>query len=215
MGRWRATARDADFGSLAGMRETLDRSTGALVPVDPDAPHEGWVRADADRQAVGECEHPIRHGLKDDAKAVFSVDADLLARIEPDHVYPYLRSKHIVKYGLFGHDRHLVPTRRAGEDNEAELRERAPATYEYLAANRERLRARSSTWFDDGPFYSLFGLGEYTWAPYKLVWCRLGFKPHFAVASTRNSGRRRSFPAITACSWRWRTARPPTTSVRC
>ena len=30
----------------------------------------------------------------------------------------------------------------------------------------------------------MFGLGEYTWSAYKVVWCRLGFKPHFAVVST-------------------------------
>jgi hypothetical protein len=126
----------------------------------------------------------VRHGLKDDAKAVFSVDAGLLDRIEPTHVYPYLRSKHVVKWGLFGHDRFLVPQRRAGEDNEETLARETPATYEYLRHNRDRLEARGSSWFDSGPFYSLFGLGPYTWAPYKVVWCRLGFKPHFAVVST-------------------------------
>jgi hypothetical protein len=173
-----------DFSSLAAMRASLSRTERDLVPVDPDDPASSWVSADAERRALGECAHRIRHGLKDDAKAVFSVDDDLLSRIELDHVYPYLRSKHIVKYGLFGHDRHLVPMAQTGEDNEAVLRESTPATYEYLAENRERLLDRSSSWLEDGPFYNLFGLGEYTWAPYKLVWCRLGFKPHFAVVST-------------------------------
>jgi adenine-specific DNA-methyltransferase len=31
----------------------------------------------------------------------------------------------------------------------------------------------------------VFGLGEYTWADYKVAWCRLGFKPDFTVVSTR------------------------------
>jgi SAM-dependent methyltransferase len=173
------------FASLASFRETLERTETELVPVDPDAPGGSWVRADAERAALGPCEHTVRHGVKDDAKAVYALDREQARALEPDHVYPYLRSRHVVKFGLFGHDLHLVPLRRLGEDNEAELRRDCPATYEYLAANRERLEARASSWLDRGPFYTLFGLGDYTWADYKVVWCRLGFKPHFAVVSTR------------------------------
>jgi hypothetical protein len=173
------------FASFASLRESLGRTTTELVPVDPDAPAGAWVRADAERAALGPCEHTIRHGVKDDAKAVYALDREQARALEPDHVYPYLKSRHVVKFGLFGHDLHLVPLRRIGEDNEAELRRDCPATHEYLAANRERLEARASSWLDRGPFYTLFGLGDYTWADYKVVWCRLGFKPHFAVVSTR------------------------------
>ncbi|MFB6090402.1 MAG: type I restriction endonuclease subunit M [Halobellus sp.] len=174
------------FASLARMRESFDASSTRLVPADPDDPTSPWIRADAERQALGDGDYRVRHGLKDDAKAVYSVDRETIDRhdLEPDHLYPYLRSKHVVKYGLFGYDIHLVPQREAGEDNEAELRRDAPRTYAYLDAHRDRLLDRGSTWFDDGPFYSLFGLGSYTWADYKVVWCRLGFKPHFAVVST-------------------------------
>ena len=183
---WEPTDRPADFGSLSGLRSTLARTETALRPVDPAAEASPWHRTDAAVDALGECAYRIRHGLKDDAKAVFSVDERVLEAVESTHVYPYLRSKHVVKWGLFGHDRFLVPQRQAGEDNECELAREAPATYDYLERHRDRLEARGSSWFDAGPFYSLFGLGPYTWAPYKVVWCRLGFKPHFAVVSTRD-----------------------------
>jgi len=181
---WEPTDATAAFGSLDTLRSTLERTETGFAPVDADDPAGPWHRVDADVAAVGECAYRIRHGLKDDAKAVFSVDDELLARVESTHVYPYLRSKHVVKWGLFGHDRFLVPQRQAGEDNEAALAAETPATYDYLEDHRERLVGRGSSWFDSGPFYSLFGLGPYTWAPYKVVWCRLGFKPHFAVVST-------------------------------
>jgi hypothetical protein len=180
---WEPTDRDADFGSLAALRGSLARTGTELRPVDGQ--REGpWLRTDAAVDALGDCAYRIRHGLKDDAKAVFSVDSALLSDVESTHVYPYLRSKHVVRWGLFGHDQFLVPQRRAGEDNERALREEAPATYDYLRRHRDRLEARGSSWFDAGPFYSLFGLGPYTWAPYKVVWCRLGFRPRFAVVST-------------------------------
>ena len=181
---WEPTAERPAFGSLDRLAATHDRTETALTPVSAADPAGPWQRVDADRSALGDCSYRIRHGLKDDAKAVFSVDDALLAEIEPTHVYPYLRSKHVVKWGLFGHDRFLVPQRQAGEDNEATLERQTPRTYDYLRRHRERLDARGSSWFDSGPFYSLFGLGPYTWAPYKVVWCRLGFKPHFVVVST-------------------------------
>ena len=174
------------FASLARMRASFGRAETRLVPADPDDPTSPWIRADAERSALGSSPYRIRHGVKDDAKSVYALDRETIEEqeLESEHIFPYLKSKHIVKYGLFGHDLQLVPQRQAGEDNERELQQEAPATYAYLDAHRERLIDRGSSWFDDGPFYSLFGLGSYTWAAYKVVWCRLGFKPHFTVVST-------------------------------
>ncbi|WP_424018255.1 N-6 DNA methylase [Halorientalis pallida] len=175
----------ADFGSGAAFRESATATATELVPLDPEDATTPWLRADAERAALGSCAHEIRHGLKDDANDVFGLARDDLAQIEPDLVYPYLKSRHVRKWGLTGHDLRLIPQTQAGEDNEAWLREEYPETYDYLRANREALTDRSSSWLDRGPFYSVFGLGEYTWADYKVAWCRLGFKPHFTVVSTR------------------------------
>jgi hypothetical protein len=179
---WTATDDRPRFDSWDAMESTLDGTETAYRPVAD--PGSAWVRADAERQALGTCEYRIRHGVKDDAKAVFSLGRETARSLEPDHVFPYLRSKHVVKFGLFGHDLHLVPERRAGDGDAERLRRDCPRTYDYLDERRDRLDARGSSWFDAGPFYSLFGVGPYTWADYKVVWCRLGFKPHFAVVST-------------------------------
>ena len=184
---WRANdGGTVSFASAAALRDSAATVETELVPLDDEDWTTAWVRADLAREAQGACAHEIRHGLKDDAAAVFGLDRDDLAAVETARVFPYLRSRHVRKFGLTGHDLRLVPADRAGEDNEAELRERYPGTYDYLATHRETLLDRSSAWLDRGPFYTQFGLGPYTWAPYKVVWCRLGFKPDFAVASTRS-----------------------------
>jgi len=172
------------YSTVEAMRETLDHETTGMIPVEEDDPHSSWVREDAENRALGDCEHDIRHGVKDDAKDVYSIDRSRLGELEHDQIYPYIRSKHVVKYGLFGYDLHLVPIRTANEDNESELKNDCPKTYEYLESNRRTLENRSSRWLKQGTFYNLFGLGEYTWSDYKVVWCRLGFKPQFAVVST-------------------------------
>jgi hypothetical protein len=173
-----------DFATAEAMRETLDTEQVDIVPVDETDSESAWVRADAERAALGECAHRIRHGVKDDAQDVFSISREEVGDLEPDLIYPYLKSRHVVKYGLFGHELRLVPLRKANEDNERELKGRYPETYRYLESHREALENRSSSWLKKGPFYNVFGLGEYTWRDYKVVWCRLGFKPHFAVVST-------------------------------
>jgi hypothetical protein len=181
---WSEGSESPDVSSDTSIRQTFEHEATSMVSLG-EAVESRWVRADAGTRAVGKCAHEIRHGVKDDAKAVFSIDRDQCGDLEHDHLYPYLRSKHIVKYGLFGHDIHLVPLRKANADNETALQSDCPRTYAYLQANRDRLDNRSSTWLTQGTFYNMFGLGEYTWSAYKVVWCRLGFKPHFAVVSTR------------------------------
>ncbi|WP_276299300.1 N-6 DNA methylase [Halorussus lipolyticus] len=181
---WTTRGDTADFATAEAMRDTLATEAVGVVPVDSDDGSSAWIREDAERAALGECAHEIRHGVKDDAQDVFSIARDEVADLEDDLIFPYLKSRHIVKYGLFGHDRRLVPLRKANDDNERELQNQYPKTYQYLENHREALEDRSSSWLDKGPFYNVFGLGEYTWRDYKVVWCRLGFKPHFAVVST-------------------------------
>ncbi|WP_117368105.1 N-6 DNA methylase [Natrarchaeobaculum sulfurireducens] len=181
---WKKVSGKPSFTSVDVMRETLKHEETGMIPVEEDDPSSSWVREDAENRALGECEHDIRHGVKDDATDVYSIDRDQLGDLEPDFVYPYLKSKHVVKYGLFGHELHLVPIKKANEDNETEIQNNCPKTYEYLKSHRQALEDRSSTWLDKGTFYNVFGLGEYTWSDYKVVWCRLGFKPHFTVVST-------------------------------
>ncbi|MFB6143262.1 MAG: N-6 DNA methylase [Halorientalis sp.] len=179
---WSGTAA---YDSGEAFQASATATEAELVPLEPDDPTTAWVPADADRAALGDCAHEIRHGLKDDASAVFGLDRGDLDRVDDALVYPTIASRHVRPWGLDGHDLRLVPQRKAGEDNESWLRERYPDTHAYLADHRATLADRSSAWLDDGPFYTVFGLGEYTWAPYKLVWCRLGFSPAFAVVSTR------------------------------
>lgn len=174
----------ANFSTATALRDTLTAEKTQIIPLDEDDPTSAWIREDAERGALGECDHDIRHGVKDDAQDVFSIDRGQLEKLEPDLIYPYIKSKHVVKYGLFGHELRLVPIQKANQDNEDELKNQYPETYQYLTDHREQLEGRSSSWLQQGTFYNIFGLGSYTWSDYKVVWCRLGFKPHFAVVST-------------------------------
>ena len=150
---------------------------------------------------VGRCPYEIRHGLKHDAADIIIVDPierkedKVLIRskadgeeyeIEADTVYPFLQPRHIGAWGIKGYTYAIIPQHKAGEDNENELAKTLPLTYSYLTRFKDRFLSRKSRIFGKKPFYTLFGLGKYTWKPFKVCWCGLGFKPEFVVVGSVN-----------------------------
>lgn len=150
----------------------------------------------------GENPYEIRHGLKHDAAEVLifrgiEKNDDLLRiqrlaadetiyEIEPDWIYPFLQPRHLKQWGREGYFYFLMPQRKAGEDNEKELVEQFPLTHAFLKHFAPQFAARRSKVFLNKPFYGLFGLGQYTHAPYKVCWVGLGFQPRFAVVEEIN-----------------------------
>ncbi len=117
--------------------------------------------------------------------------------IEPDLLYPLLRRRdirrwhaHCSAYLLMTQD----PQLRRGIDPQ-QLQTRWPKTWAYLKRHEPILRQRSAfqryftrkkngTLIHTGPFYSMFGVGPYTFAPWKVVWARLGNRMEAAALST-------------------------------
>ncbi len=151
---------------------------------------------------AGRCPYTIRHGLKHDVADVLIVhpierhDGILVIerarprksnrsperyKIEPDVVYPFVQPRHLTAWGVRSYTYVIIPQRKAGENNEREFRQAFPLTYAYLQRFAPAFAARRSRIFSGTPFYGLFGLGDYTWSPYKVCWCGLGFRPEFAV----------------------------------
>ena len=131
--------------------------------------------------------YEVRHGVKHDKAAVFElrpvravpggIELDCGDVLEPDHIYPLLKSRHQRAWGVLGYGYILVPQQKAGDEGLSP----ATRTHAYLSKHVATLRARRSIWLQRGPFYSVFGVGPYTWAPYKVTWCRMGRLRGFAV----------------------------------
>jgi len=107
--------------------------------------------------------------------------------IEPHLIYPLLRGRDVKRwkaepsaYILMTQD----PVKRRGID-EKEMKTKYPKTYLYLKRFEKVLRERAAfkRYFtrrdtngrivETGPFYSMFNVGDYTFAPYKVVWTRI------------------------------------------
>lgn len=107
-------------------------------------------------------------------------------RIEPDLVYPVLRGKDAKRwlpltsvFVLMIQDSQT----RVGLD-ESRLKVNLPETYGYLRKFRRVLLGRKSKVLPIPPFYSIYGVGEQTFSPCKVVWGRVANEVNACVISS-------------------------------
>ncbi|MDP2855507.1 MAG: N-6 DNA methylase [bacterium] len=96
--------------------------------------------------------------------------------VEPDLVYPLLRGRDISRWKATPSAYILMvqdPNKRTGYE-ESWLKVTYPHAYAYLKQFEDVLRQRSGyrKFFDPDKdaFYSMYNVGDYTFAPYKVVW---------------------------------------------
>jgi len=122
-----------------------------------------------------------RSGVKHDAAAVMELRGSSEASgglanglgeavdIEPEHVFALRKSSWLGSERVPAENRYVVlPQRAVGEDTAA-LAEAAPRTWAYLCRHAERLDARKSRIYRGRPRFSIFGVGPYTFAPWKVA----------------------------------------------
>ena len=125
---------------------------------------------------------------------------EVVEAVEPDLLYPLLRGRDVQRwkaepsaYILMVQD----PEKRRGYSEEW-LQENYPRTYGYLKRFEEVLRKRAAfkRYFtrkdknnrivETGPFYSMFDVGPYTFAPWKVVWREQASTMTASVVSPKN-----------------------------
>lgn len=114
---------------------------------------------------AGACAPRWRSGIKHDCSAVYELPP--AAPLEPTHLYPLLKSSDLANARSPSRAM-LVPQRRLGEDT-GTLRTTAPATWRWLEQHAPRLAARKSSIYRNQPAFAVFGVGDYTFAPYKVA----------------------------------------------
>lgn len=110
-----------------------------------------------------------RSGIKHDCADVMELSRERAAalEIEPAVLYPMLKSAELAR-GAAPTRCMLVPQTRANGDP-AELAERAPRAWRYLVEHGARLDQRKSRVYRGRPRFSIFGVGDYSFAPWKIA----------------------------------------------
>ena len=98
-----------------------------------------------------------------------------IAKLEPTHLYPMLKSSDLAKPRPTPTRYMLVTQRSTGEDT-SRIASESPWTWRYLESHADRLDARASSIYRNRPRYSVFGVGPYSFAPWKVA--TSGFTKH-------------------------------------
>ncbi len=158
----------------------------------------GWLIADREAHrrcdfADGVCPGTWRQGLKHDAASVMelTIDADAHAGhrlrdrsgdpvdVEAEFAYPLIKGADLKRMPADRPRRAvLVTQRRIGEDTNRLARD-APKLWAYLRANAGRFAARKSSIYRGQPPFALFGVGPYSFVPFKVAICGLHKAPAF------------------------------------
>ena len=169
------------IGSMGKKRCEVYGSLESAKPAAAIGYRDGLLLADADayeRRSELRSEGFVgwRSGLKHDCSRVFEFrlsnggwrnGLDEHVSVEADVVFPLLKSSDVA------HDRAprkyvLVPQRSIAE-SPLGLQQRAPDAWRYLTAHREALAERASTIYRSRPPFSIFGVGAYSFSPWKVA----------------------------------------------
>ena len=101
--------------------------------------------------------------------------------IEEEFIYPYVKSSDIQSNLSNHHNRFVIVTQHRVNDNTEQLQYTAPRMYRYLTEHRAYFDKRKSAIYRNRSPYSMFGIGGYTFKPYKVVVSSLYKQPHFTL----------------------------------
>jgi len=132
-----------------------------------------------------------RSGIKHDCAGVMELTRERggfrnqsgeLHDLETTYLYPMLKSSDIANRNLPSRWM-LVPQRSIGEETHS-IKHIAPKTWAYLVSHSRFLDERRSSVYKGQPRFSVFGVGEYAFSPWKVAISGLYKKLHFAVVGT-------------------------------
>jgi hypothetical protein len=118
-----------------------------------------------------------RSGVKHDAANVMEFKRenghyvnghDEICRLEPTFLYPMLKSSDLANQRLLP-ARYVLVTQQKPSDATSQIEEVAPKTWSYLTTHSAALDQRRSIIYTKRPRFSVFGVGDYTFAPWKVA----------------------------------------------
>jgi hypothetical protein len=126
----------------------------------------------------GETAYKWRSGIKHDCSKVMEFERHAgefrnglneIVDIEDTCVFPLFKGSDVANGRTSTPVRYmLVPQKRVGDET-ALLQQTAPKTWAYLQSHRRLLDARGSIIYSGRPPFSIFGIGDYAFAPWKVA----------------------------------------------
>lgn len=118
-----------------------------------------------------------RSGVKHDAASVMEFKKEGTTfingfgervELEPTYIFPLLKSSDLAN-GRLAPQRYVLVTQRSPGDDTAAILKTAPNTWSYLLRHADVLDRRQSIIYQKRSRFSVFGVGDYTFSPWKVA----------------------------------------------
>ena len=118
------------------------------------------------------CNERLINGLKE------TVD------IELKYVYPLIKSSMFKSAIISASNKYVIVTQKKIKEDTSHIEMDAPKTWKYLSSHKSFFEKRKSSIYKNAPAYSMFGIGEYSYSPYKVGVSGFYKKPLFSLLSS-------------------------------
>ncbi|MCC7224168.1 MAG: hypothetical protein IT273_10625 [Chitinophagales bacterium] len=142
------------------------------------------------KEIDGECPFVWRQGLKHDCSTVMELDKvnghyinglNEEVKLEDGLVYGILKSSDL-KNTVINQTRKftIVTQKKVGQETKY-IKTEYPKTYQYLTQHQANFEARKSSIYNNKPLFSIFGIGDYSFKPFKVAISGLYKTFHFTL----------------------------------
>jgi hypothetical protein len=147
----------------------------------------GWVndkfvadiaKYDVKASLDGDCIFEWRQGVKHDCSKVMELEFEnnfyINGRnetidLEQDLVYGLLKSSDLKNGQINSTRKHTIVTQKKVGQDTSYIKNYFPKTWQYLTDNQVYFDSRKSSIYQGKPAFSIFGIGDYSFAPYKVA----------------------------------------------
>lgn len=137
-----------------------------------------------------------RSGIKHDCSKIMELTkkGDVLfnglseeIRIEDEYLYPMLKSSDLANNRIDKIKKWMIVTQKYIGEDTSNIKRRAPLTWKYLLNHSKRLDARASSIYKNRPRFSIFGVGDYSFSPWKIAISGLYKQINFRLIPSNNN----------------------------
>ena len=148
------------------------------------------------KEIDGVCPFEWRQGIKHDCTAIMELErvnghfvnnqSDEI-KLEEDLVYGFLKSSDLKNTVIKSTRKHTIVTQTKVGQETSYIQHLYPETYSYLKKNISKFQARKSSIYNGKPLFSIFGIGDYSFKPFKVAISGLYKTYHFTLVLPQNN----------------------------
>jgi len=147
------------------------------------------------KEIDGVCPFEWRQGIKHDCSSIMELErvnghfvnnqSDEI-KLEEDLVYGFLKSSDLKNTVIKNTRKHTIVTQTKVGQETSYIQHLYPETYSYLKKNIASFQARKSSIYNGKPLFSIFGIGDYSFKPFKVAISGLYKTYHFTLVLPQN-----------------------------